>query len=357
MKLDLYKIESKPMVLFQASDICKTEGNNRIQKGNASGSLDKYEEGLYIMDKCNEVLLTWRLIFRQIHNEKAEKDRKDRNLKFSDMLEPPMPDEFRSDERGMTSMRMALLLNAAQAALQTQKWDAVERHATQALEIDGRNLKALYRRAQGRLHEGRKKAAEVDFWSMLKASHFESKEALSQLMKLVPQDDLQRKLKKAKAESQKDSKFGDMLTEMDEDERIGIQDERYQRYLSDCEQRRFDHQKELAFDDWVKQYEWRYDADERAKARNAWPDVFSHMGPAPLPVEEWEVDYLTHKEVDKIVYHRQTQAMAAKKRAKDPKPAEPEPEKEGFECKLHLDPEDAKILKEAVVQRGYHYWW
>lgn len=355
-KLDLYKIESKPMVLFQAAGLCKSEGNERIGRGNHGGALDKYEEGLYIMDKCREVLLTWRLIFRQIHNEKSEKDRKERNLKFSDMIEPSMPDEFRSDEREQESVRMALLLNAAQAALQAKKFGAVERHATQAIELDGRNLKALYRRAQGRLSEGRKKAAEADFWAMLKASNFESKEALSQLMKLVPTDDLQRKLKKAKAETQKDRKLGGMITEMDEDERIGIQDERYQRYLSDCDQRRFDKQKELGFDDWVKQYEWRYDADERAKARAAWPDVFSHMGPAPLPVEEWEVDYLTHKEIDKIVYTRQTEAMGARRREKEG-PKEPEPEKEGFECTLQLDKEDERVLKEAVVKRGYHYWW
>jgi len=357
-KLDLYKIESKPMVLFQAAGICKTEGNERLQKGNTGGALDKYEEGIYIMDKCVEVITTWRLIFRQIHNEKAENDRKERNLKYSDLVEPPMPDEFRGDERDQQAIRMALLLNAAQAALQAGKWDAVERHATGALELDSRNVKAIYRRAMGRLGEGRKKSAEADFWSMLKASNFESKEALSQLMKLVPADEMQRKLKKAKAETQKDRKLGGMITEMDEDERIAMQDERYQRYLSDCEQRRYDKQKELCFDDWVKQYEWRYDADERAKARSAWPDCFSHMGAAPLPVEDWEVDYLTHKEVDKIVYNRQTQVMAARKREKEgPKPQEEPEEKEGFSCKLKLDKEDVKVLKEAVVQRGYHYWW
>eukprot|EP00409_Alexandrium_fundyense_P008635 CAMPEP_0195050030 /NCGR_PEP_ID=MMETSP0347-20130606/62976_1 /TAXON_ID=2932 /ORGANISM="Alexandrium fundyense, Strain CCMP1719" /LENGTH=47 /DNA_ID= /DNA_START= /DNA_END= /DNA_ORIENTATION= len=47
------------------------------------------------MDKCAEVITTWRLIFRQIHNEKAENDRKERNLKYADIVEPSMPDEFR----------------------------------------------------------------------------------------------------------------------------------------------------------------------------------------------------------------------------------------------------------------------
>lgn len=355
-KLDLYKIESKPLVLFQAAGICKKDGNERLQKGNVHGALDKYEEGLYIMDKCREVLLTWRLIFRQIHEEKAEKDKKERQLKQSDLVEPPMPDEFRGDERDEHNLRTSLLLNAAQAALQLQKWDTVESRTTQAIALDPRSVKALYRRATGRLSSGRQEAAKADFWAMLKASNFESKEALSQLMKLIPKEELQKQIKKAKADLEKDGKFGSALAEMEEDERIAIQDERYQRYLCDCEQRRFDKQRELSFDDWAKQYEWRYDADERAKARAAWPAVFSHMGPAPLPVEDWEVDYLTHKEVDKIVYHRQTQAMAARRREKEGPPPEPAP-KEGFTCKLQVDKEDLKVLKEAVVNKGYHYWW
>jgi len=355
-KLDLYKIESKPMVLFQAASICKTEGNERMKKGNVSGALDKYDEGLYVMDKCREVLLTWRLIFRQIHVEKSEKERKERNLKISDAVEPSMPDEFRGDERDERNNRLTLLLNAAQAALQLQNWDAVESRSSQALEIEPKNMKALYRRATGRLSAGRREAAKSDYLAMLKVSNFESKEALNQLMNLIPKEELQRVLKKLRASVAKDNKFGQMLVEMDEDERIGLQDERYLRYQCDCEQRRADKQRELPFDDWVKQYEWRYDADERAKARAEHPECFSHMGAAPLPVEEWEVDYLTHKEVDKIVYHRQTQVMAAKRREREgPKP--PEPEKEGFHCELKLDKEDAQVLKESVIQRGYNYWW
>ena len=65
-------------------------------------------------DLAGQVLLTWRLIFRQIHNEKADKDRKDRGvpsleksreaivqssvwhtgLKVADLVEPDMPRLF-----------------------------------------------------------------------------------------------------------------------------------------------------------------------------------------------------------------------------------------------------------------------
>merc|ERR1719215_729426 len=144
--LDLYGIESKPLVLFQAAEMCKSDGNERLKKGNASGAVDKYDEGLYIMDKCKEVLTTWRLIFRQIHEEKAEKNKKDRGIKYTDLVEPDMPREFRKDEADEHSYRMALLLNAAQAALQMENWEAVESRAGQALDMDAKSLKALYRR-------------------------------------------------------------------------------------------------------------------------------------------------------------------------------------------------------------------
>merc|ERR1711988_1284586 len=100
---------------------------------------------------------------------------------------------------------------------------------------------------------------------------------------------------------------------MGEDPRIAEQDERYERFLADCEQRKMERQKEISFDEWVSQYEWRYDADMRNQMRQTWPECFNHMGPAPLPVEDWEVDYLTHKEIDKIVYHRQTTALGCKR--------------------------------------------
>ncbi|CAE8647246.1 unnamed protein product [Polarella glacialis] len=361
--LDLYKLESKPIVLFQAAGICKSDGNERLTKGNPSGALDKYDEGIYILDKCKEVLMTWRLIFRQIHNEKAEKNRKDRGIKVADLTETDMPREFRADEDDYTNSRTALLLNAAQAALQTERWEIVESRGTQALEIDAKNKKALYRRGLGRVGAGALEGAKSDFWALLRVSDFESKEALNQLMKLMSKEEVQLEFKRQKAASEKQNKLGGMLKEVDEDERISGQEERYQRFLSDCEQRKEDGQREIDFDEWAKQYEWRYDAEERAKARKAHPECFSHAGAAPLPVEEWEVDYLTHKEIQKIVYQRQTAAMGARRRELQPTSGPGEvssssrPPSDGFTCQLEVDKEDERLLKEAVVRKGYHYWW
>ncbi|CAK9025830.1 N-terminally processed] [Durusdinium trenchii] len=355
-KLDLYKLESKPVVLFQAANMCKDEGNVRMKDGKHSAALAKYEEGLYIIDKCREVLLTWRLIFRQIHEEKAEKDRKGRGLKVADLLEPDMPREFRSDEDEERSCRLALLLNAAQAALRCDSCAAAIAHATAALELESHHQKALYRRALARKSSGDLEGAQADFWTLLKVSNFDSKESLSQLMQMMSKEEVQKQFKRLKKEVEKEEKIGSMLKEMDEDERIALQDERYQRFLGDCEQRTVDGQREISFDEWVKQYEWRYDADERLKARKDFPECFSHSGPAPLPVEEWEVDYLTHKEIEKIMYRRQTEALAARRR-KDEKKEAIVVEEDKFRSKLYVDAEDEKILKDAVIKRGYNYWW
>eukprot|EP00439_Symbiodinium_sp_Y106_P017742 s7751_g2.t1 len=180
-KLDLYKLESKPVVLFQAASMCLSpeayQTKVRLKNGKHRGALDKYDEGIYIIDKCREVLLTWRLIFRQIHNEKADKDRKDRGLKVADLVEPDMPREFRSDEDEERSLRLALLLNAAQAALQCQEWTAAEARASAALELEQQNKKALYRRGLARASSGDVEGAKLDFWALLKASNFDSKDA------------------------------------------------------------------------------------------------------------------------------------------------------------------------------------
>lgn len=356
--LDLYKIESKPIVLFQAAGLCKTEGNARLKNSNPTGALAKYEEGLYIMDKCREVLLTWRLIFRQIHNEKAEKDRKSRGIKVSDLVEPEMPREFRSDEDQERSMRLTLLLNAAQAALQSENWVVVESRAGHALEIDMLCCKALYRRGLARASAGQLDGAKADFWALLRNSGFESKEALSQLMKLMPREEVQKEFKKRKAAAAKEGKLGSMLKELDEDQRIAIQDERYLRFQADCEQRRQDGQREIDFDEWARQYEWRYDAEERMKARKAWPEYFSHSGPAPLPVEEWEIDYLTHKEIEKIMYNRQTAALGERRQQKEEtRQSNVKVNGSSSTCPLLVDEEDEQTLRDAVVKKGYRYWW
>ncbi|CAE7225705.1 PLOD1 [Symbiodinium pilosum] len=352
-KLDLYKLESKPVVLFQAASLCKEEGNARLKEGKHSGALDKYDEGIYIIDKCREVLLTWRLIFRQIHNEKADKDRKDRGLKVADLVEPDMPREFRSDEDEERSSRLALLLNAAQAALQCQKWSVVEARASAAMELEPHNKKALYRRGLARASSGDTEGAKADFWALLKVSSFDSKEAINQLSKLLPKDAIKAGFQKLRKEAEKEQKVGALLKELDEDERIAIQDERYERYLGDCEQRAADGQREITFDEWAKQYEWRYDAEERFKARQAHPECFNHTGPAPLPVEDWEVDYLTHKEIEKIVYRRQTETLAARRRQREKEANLPEKKpllEDASGTKLYLDKEDEQILRDAVVK-------
>jgi hypothetical protein len=137
-ELDLFKIESKPMVLFQAAGICKAEGNELLKNGQAKRALEKYDEGREIIDKCREVLRGWRLMFRQSRENQA----KDQGVKVADLIENELPAEFAADMREEMKYRLALLLNAAQAALQCEEWEVAISRATAALEVETKNLKA-----------------------------------------------------------------------------------------------------------------------------------------------------------------------------------------------------------------------
>ena len=69
------------------------------------------------------------------------------------------------------------------------------------------------------------------------------------------------------------------------DERIEIQDERYERFKDDMAQRKIDGVRQMSFDDWAEKYEWRYDAAERKKNRLRWPNAFNPIGLAPMPIQ------------------------------------------------------------------------
>lgn len=356
-ELELFKIESKPLVLFQAAGICKAEGNEYMKQGNAQKALEKYDEGTYIVDKVKEVLRSWRLVFRNIHNEKAEKDRKERGLKYQDLMEAGMPREFRCDEVEEREYRRSLLLNAAQAALSCEKYDIAESRAGQVIELDPTCMKAFYRRGLARASAGKKKLAKEDFLTVAKLSNFDSKQALQQLGKLMPMEEAEREIRDAKARHSRSQQLAQLLAGLPEDERVALQEERKERYEADCQQRRYDKQRDISFDEWAVQYEWRYDAGERAKVRGQWPECFNHMGPAPLPVEDWEVDYLTHKEIDKIVYNRQTAALAKRRLEREGQRPSQLPKPEGYVCQLEVDEEDMEVLKNNVIKKGYNYWW
>lgn len=155
-----------------------------------------------------------------------------------------------------------------------------------SLEMAG-SREALYRRGSGRARAGREEQAKADFWAMLRASDFESKElgerqgkgearrppghvgtltalgrdsnlmsarlsmfclhprlrsvlvssagaslpvtiapkeAMAQLLKLMSKEEFQRQWKKVKAAAEREKKVGTILTELDEDDRVAEQD-------------------------------------------------------------------------------------------------------------------------------------
>eukprot|EP00927_Polykrikos_kofoidii_P022502 TRINITY_DN20977_c0_g1_i1.p1 TRINITY_DN20977_c0_g1~~TRINITY_DN20977_c0_g1_i1.p1 ORF type:complete len:643 (-),score=113.55 TRINITY_DN20977_c0_g1_i1:291-2219(-) len=355
-ELDLSKIESKPMLLFQAAAICKAEGNVLLKSGDAKRALARYEEGLCICEKARAVLLHWRLFFCGIHGQKAEEDRKRRGLKYADCQEGQVPREFRADEAEERDHRIALALNAAQAALQIENWELAEARAGSVLEFDSRNQKALYRRGMARRGLGRKEPAMADFWLLLKVTNFEGKKALQQLLQLGSRDEVQKELRRLKSTVARDQRLSELLSYMDDDGRVTEQEERRARYLADLQHRREEGLKDISFDDWVSQYEWRYDAEGREKAREAWPETFCRSGPAPLPVEGWEVDFLTHKEIKRISYMRETAALAARTKPHESNQYEAL-KKDDCNCPLEYDEEDEALFRDASIKKGYHYWW
>mmetsp|Transcript_10907 Transcript_10907/g.20491 ORF Transcript_10907/g.20491 Transcript_10907/m.20491 type:complete len:640 (+) Transcript_10907:124-2043(+) len=356
-ELDLFKIESKPMVLFQAAGICKAEGNELLKSNQPQKALEKYDEGRYIVDKCQDVLLNWRLIFRTLHQEKAEKDSRQRGLKVEDLTEPDLPPEFSADQREEQQYRLALLLNATQAALQMNDYETAIARASDAIDVDPKSLKAHYRRGLARAALGQKKAAKQDFLTMCKLSDFDSREALQQLMKILPKEEVEKEVRNLKNHEARQDKLGQLLTSGQQDPRIALQDERYERFKGDVRQRKADGQPEITFDQWARQYEWRYDAGERQKIRARWPQIFNHMGPAPLPVEAWEVDYLTHKEVEKIMYQRETKHLAALREQREGPRKQLIEKEEAFAVELEVDDEDQEAITDSVIKKGYNYWW
>ena len=225
-EVDIHKLDCNPSTLFQAAGICKAEGNELLKGSDAREALNKYEEGIRILDKATEVHLQWRLLFRKIHHEKSEENRKQRGLKYGDLPDEEPPLEFRRDEAEERDYRLALLLNAAQAALLLEDWSHAEARAGQALEVEARSEKALYRRGVARRRAGRTDAAKSDLWALVKLSDFKSKEALQQLLQIDSREEVKVELRKFKAATERERRLGAMLTEIGADDRVGRQEQR-----------------------------------------------------------------------------------------------------------------------------------
>lgn len=355
-ELDLFKVEAKPMILFQAAGICKAQGNELLKNNQPRRALEKYDEGRYIMSKCREVLRSWRVMFKDLHDKQCT-EKKEKGMRMEDLADQELPAEFAADMREEQKYCLALLLNGSQAALLCEDWEIAVSRATSALEVEPKNLKAHYRRGIAWARLGKTELAKADFLSMYRHSGFDSREALQQLLKLMSKEDVEKEVLRLKHKEEREEKLSQMMTGGQKDERIAIQDERYERFKADMNQRKVDGVRQMTFDDWAEKYEWRYDAAERTKNRKKWPATFNHMGPAPLPIEEWEVDYLTHKEIEKIMYQKETEFYGQRRLLREGPRKELINTTEAFECDLELDDEDQEIFQEQVIQKGYNYWW
>lgn len=350
IKLDLLSGEFRPVHLMEVATVCKEEGNVLL-KESAKKALRSYDEGVEIMDKCRAVILEWRLVFRHINEEKKEKDRKHRGLKSGDMDPDPEPAAFVEDVHRSLSLRNTCLNNGAQACMQLEDWEGVYARTSQVLDNDSKCVKALYRRGIALAHQGKKDKARADFWALLRACNFENKDALRELLKLNTMEEIKIEMRKQKTDHAKQENLKAMLNAEPTDQRVEIGEFRRMRYLADMEQRQAEKLSEIDFDTWVLQYEWRYDADKRNKVREQWGQTFSRAGPAPLPVESWEVDYMVHKEMKRRQY------LAYVPERRNPQPVKPLAPLSRFEKSLELDEEDQQILKDKILKKGYNYFW
>lgn len=294
-------------------------------------------------------------MFKDLHDKQVE-DKKGKGVMADDIGEPDLPTEFAADMREEQKYRLALLLNAAQAAIQCEDWDVAVDRASLALDVDPKNLKAHYRRGLARARLGKIELAKADFLSMYRLSNFDSREALQQLQKLMTKEEVEMEVHRLKGKENRQEKLAQLLGGDRKDERIEVQDERYERFKDDMAQRKIDGVRQMSFDDWAEKYEWRYDAAERKKNRSKWPTTFNHMGPAPMPIEEWEVDYLTHKEIEKIMYRRETEMMGARRTLREGPRKELIEQTEDDQV-FEMEDEDEEVFEEQVIKKGYNYWW
>jgi len=74
----------------------------------------------------------------------------------------PPPERFAGQNDEAKAMLLACLLNAAQCALKQEAWREAEKRAAKALQLDSKNVKALFRRGSARTRMGDYSDARAD---------------------------------------------------------------------------------------------------------------------------------------------------------------------------------------------------
>lgn len=178
---------------LEVSERLKEEGNKLYGKGAYSDAVDKYEEAGSLVYYCYSTDPGWRKNNRGIDD---------------DVL--VLVDDAGSNEQEAAQqrrLRVTCAVNIAACKLQLQKYDEVIVACNYALELDPKNVKALYRRAEARVRPTRSTGYDRDLAikDLAKAHSIEPENAV--VRKLLKEEREQRKV-----QSEKDKgTFGNMF--------------------------------------------------------------------------------------------------------------------------------------------------
>ncbi|KAJ9459575.1 Peptidyl-prolyl cis-trans isomerase FKBP65 [Diplonema papillatum] len=123
----------------------KDAGNAKLKEGNYKGASFQYKQGLLYVKACLP-------------------DGGSSEVKM--FAKPPKTTDAEAAEAA--SLASVLNSNIAQAKLKLEDWDAVVKHAGEAITMDPANTKAYYRRGKAQLKLGKLENAEADFKQVAK---------------------------------------------------------------------------------------------------------------------------------------------------------------------------------------------
>eukprot|EP00928_Gymnodinium_smaydae_P071442 TRINITY_DN55022_c0_g1_i1.p1 TRINITY_DN55022_c0_g1~~TRINITY_DN55022_c0_g1_i1.p1 ORF type:complete len:481 (+),score=127.18 TRINITY_DN55022_c0_g1_i1:227-1669(+) len=133
---------------MEVAEKVKAEGNAAFGNKNWSEAVDKYEEAASLVYYCYSTDPGWRKNNRGIDDDvlvlvddKGESD---------------------ADAAAQLKLRLTCAVNIAACKLHLQKYEEVVSACTAALELDPKNVKALYRRAEARIRPARATAYDYD---------------------------------------------------------------------------------------------------------------------------------------------------------------------------------------------------
>lgn len=169
---------------MEISERIKDEGNKIYASGNWSDAVDKYEEAATLVHYCYSTDPEWRKNNRGIDD---------------DVL--VLVEDFGSteeDKQQQRKLRLQCCLNLAACKQKMEKYEEAIVACDTALELDDKNVKALYRRAEARVRPAKSTAYDHDLAIKDLAKAHEADPKNSAVEKLLTQLRADRKVQRAK---------------------------------------------------------------------------------------------------------------------------------------------------------------